>query len=417
MALRAVLLQLKDKGAKELLADLRKEFALLEGDESSKRILAALAVLDQGLPKEYGPVLQLIGLHRRFVDQDFLEQMLKNAEETTESIQPCFALLETAGLLYALGSNIFQMHPALQSHLERQHPAAESLQRTFVDVMSSVADELKPKEVHEQRSALFDAFVANFLYGVELGQKFDMKRKNTSLNKALASHFLSIYDYTNAYHIFESFIFQQKKDKNYKEETEPYHQLGIIALEQRNFEVAEKWYEKLLSIEKELGDEYGMARTFHQLGIIALERRNFAAAIICCNSSLEIKKKLGNEKSIANTYHQQGRIAQAQFDSVTAKKWYKKAVIIFEKINEKYNIANSYHELAIIYLDQNDLAAAEHWCNKSLMIRKKEENKYRLAPAWEILGSREQSQKVGQIAFAALSEKTCSLSMFQRPAL
>ncbi|MCI5150580.1 MAG: NACHT domain-containing protein, partial [Candidatus Electrothrix sp. MAN1_4] len=69
LALRTVLLQLQEKKPAQLLADLRKEFALLEGDESSSRILAALAVLDQGLPEEYGPVLQLIGLHRRIVYQ------------------------------------------------------------------------------------------------------------------------------------------------------------------------------------------------------------------------------------------------------------------------------------------------------------------------------------------------------------
>ncbi|MCI5151237.1 MAG: hypothetical protein D3916_17950 [Candidatus Electrothrix sp. MAN1_4] len=34
-----------------------------------------------------------------------------------------------------------------------------------------------------------------------------------------------------------------------------------------------------------------------------------------------------------------------------------------------------------------------------------------------LLSLREHSQKVGQITLAALSEKICSLSMFQRPAL
>ncbi|MCW5208797.1 hypothetical protein VU10_01000, partial [Desulfobulbus sp. US1] len=54
LALRTVLLQLKEKKPAELLVDLRKEFALLEGDESSSRILAALAVLDQACRRNTG---------------------------------------------------------------------------------------------------------------------------------------------------------------------------------------------------------------------------------------------------------------------------------------------------------------------------------------------------------------------------
>jgi tetratricopeptide (TPR) repeat protein len=386
LALRAVLLRLKDKGAKELLADLRKEFALFEGDASSNRIFAALAVLDQGLPEEYSPVLQLIGLHRWFVDQDYLEQMLQNAEEATSTIQPCFALLETTGLLHDFGSNIFQMHPALQTHLKQRHPAARSLQRAFIDFMGSFADQLAPKELHEQ-SGSFSLHLANCWHALNIAQQLGIEQNVAALRQGIATYALNIRDYTGACQLFESLASQQKKYKNYKEEAAAYHQLGIVALEQRNFTTAEKWYEKSLSIEKKLGGELGGEFTYHQLGIIALEKNNFPAAKKLCEESLKIKKKLGHENEMATTYYQLGRIAQAQSDLVTAKKWYKKALALFEKLKQSQNVADTYNELGIIALDQNDFAEAEKWCSNSLMIKRKNGNEYRLGPVYHMLGS------------------------------
>ena len=57
-----------------------------------------------------------------------------------------------------------------------------------------------------------------------------------------------------------------------------YHQLGMIAQEQRDFAGAEQWYRKSLAIEEKQGNEHGAAITYHQLGRIAQEQRDFAGA-------------------------------------------------------------------------------------------------------------------------------------------
>ncbi|MCI5147113.1 MAG: tetratricopeptide repeat protein, partial [Candidatus Electrothrix sp. AR3] len=267
LALRAVLLQLGQKGAAELLADLR-HFLTLEGEESSK-ILAALGVLDQGLPEAYGPVLQLIGLHRRFVDQDYLAAyMLKGWEIETTSIPSCFALLETAGLLHALGNNIFRMHPALQTHLERKHPAEEGLQRAFVDFMGSFADQLTPKELHEQRIP-FALHSGNFHHALQLAQELDMDQDVSALTQSLAAYAQNNRDYTGAEQLFATLADHHRQKKHHEGEAGAYHQLGRIAEEQRDFATAEKWYKKSLAIFEKQGNEHGAATSYHQLGRIA----------------------------------------------------------------------------------------------------------------------------------------------------
>ncbi|CAK8720869.1 TPR repeat:TPR repeat [Candidatus Electrothrix laxa] len=220
LALRTVLFQLKEKKPAELLADLRKEFALMEGDESSSRILATLAVLDQGLPEEYGPVLQLIGLHRRFVDQDYLKQMLGHAEITTVLTWACFALLESAGLIQALGRNIFQIHAVLPTYLAQQHPAEEFLQRAFVDFMSRLADGLASRELHEQCDP-FTLHKGSLYYALNLAQWLDIGQDISTITQSLAVYSQNSRDYAGAAKLFADLADHNRQKKNRKARQEP----------------------------------------------------------------------------------------------------------------------------------------------------------------------------------------------------
>ncbi|MCI5126235.1 MAG: tetratricopeptide repeat protein, partial [Candidatus Electrothrix sp. AR5] len=392
LALRAVLLQLKDKGAKELLADLRKEFALLEGDESSKRILAALAVLDQGLPEEYGPVLQLIGLHRRFVDQNYLKQMLEHVDITTVLTWACFALLESAGLIQALGRNIFHMHTALQSHLEQHHPAGESLKHTFVDFMSIFADDLAPKELYEQRIP-FALYQGNFHHALNLAHHLDMKQYFAPLTQSLAAYAENNRDYTSAEQLFRDLAEHHREKKKYEDEARAYHHLGIIVQKQRDFSTAEQWYKKSLAIFEEQGYEHGAASSYHQLGIIAEEQRDFSTAEQWHKKSLAIEEKQANEHGIASSYHQLGRLAEEQRDFSTAEQWYKKSLAIEEKQANEHGVARNYHHLGIIAQKQRDFSTAEQWHKKSLAIEEKQGNEHGVASSYHQLGRLAEEQR------------------------
>ncbi len=397
-----------------------------KASQSSSRILAALAVLDQGLPEEYGPVLQLIGLHRRFVDMDYLAKYMLNTEEITEPIQNCFALLETAGLLSALSNNIFRMHPALQSHLERQHPAVEALQRAFVDFMGRVAEHLTSKELHEQRVP-FMQYQGSFHHALNLAEQLDMDQHLAALTQGLAAYALNSRDYLCAAQLFADLAEHWHQKNDPEGEAGAYHQLGIIAQEQRDFAAAELWCKKSLAIEEKQGNENGVAKTYHQLGRIAEEQRDFSvaeqwykktlainkkqnneyeaattyhhlgniaakqgkfnAAKQWCQQALAIEEKQGNEHSAANSYHQLGNIAYEQEDVGEAKQWYRKALTIFEKQGDELSTASIYHHLGNIAQKQRDFAAAEQWYKKSLAIFEKQGDKNKAAFSYYNLGS------------------------------
>ena len=301
LAMRAVLLRLGEQhSAASLLAELKKQFAGAEGDESTRKIFAALRLLDQGLLGEYAPILQLIGLHQRYVNGDYLEVMGKLAaiDVSKNRITACCQILENGGLLHGHGQAIYGMHPALSGFLRAHHPATKGIQRAFVDVMGTIADSLAPKELHEQRIP-FALHGANFHQALSLAGQLDMNDDLAKLTQSLA----------------------------------------IFAQNSHNFATAEQWYKKSLAIEEKQGNEHGAATTYHQLGIIAQEQRDFATAEQWYKKSLAIEEKQGNEHGAATTYHQLGRIAEEQRDFVSAGVLFIKAATVFLRGNDPHNLA------------------------------------------------------------------------------
>ena len=80
-----------------------------------------------------------------------------------------------------------------------------------------------------------------------------------------------------------------------------YHQLGVIAQEQRDFQAAEGWYQKSLAIEEKHGDEYGAALTYGQLGVLAAKQRDVQSAAAHFLKAIEGLANTGDEYHLAIT--------------------------------------------------------------------------------------------------------------------
>ena len=394
LALRSVLLQLAETPAKELLNGLKREFSGQAGDESTRRIFAALALLDQGLPDEYEPILQMIGLHQRYVDVDYVAHMMQVPDKTSErqALERCFYVLERGGLLHHAGNGVYSMHPALRGFLASAHPAEEVSVQGFVAFMATYADGLAPKQLHEQR-AHFYIHGANFRYALTFASKLSDTTMMRALTQSLALFAQRSGDFASAKDLFERLANTCLTTDNQIGAAAPYHQLGTIAQEQRDFETAERWYLKSLAITEKQGNEHGAASTYHQLGMIAQEQRDFETAERWYLKSLAIKEKQGNEHGAASTYHQLGRIAEEQRDFETAERWYLKSLAINEKQGNEHGAASTYHQLGSIAEEQRDFETAERWYLKSLAITEKQGNEHGAASTYHQLGRIAEEQR------------------------
>ena len=316
LALRAILLRLQERPAGALLEELRTNFEQAyregQGDDSTRRIFAALALFERGLPDGHAPVWRLIGLHRRFVDRDDLQSVLKedaDGQQASTSAE-AFALLEQGGLLQHLGQGIYRLHPALSGYLERTHPAKEEEQRAFVDFMGSLANHLAPKKLHEQRGP-FALHGANFHQALALAKSLDMDRDIGALVQSLAAHAQNTRDFTGATRLFEDLADHHRNKDQAEGLAGAYHQLGLIAEAQRDFGDAEQWYRKSLAINEKQGDEHGAASTYHQLGRMALKQGDFANAGQWMLRALAGFAKFNDQHSLAVTAGNYTRIVRA----------------------------------------------------------------------------------------------------------
>ena len=326
LAMRAVLLRLPEIDAAGLKKQLEQGFAGAEGDESSRRIDAALNVLTAGFPPEFNTALQFIGLHQRNVDIDCVEAMSKAAEAAIgkDTLRTAFAALENAGLLHHLGRGIYSMHPALSGFLRGHYEASDPVRHGFVYFMGSFADSLAAKQFHEQRVP-FAVHGGSFHHALALARQSNSAQGIAALTQALAAYSQNSRDYSSAQRLFAELAEHDVQYGNGKGEAAAYHQLGIIAEEQRDFKTAESWYKKSLAIKEKQGDEHGAASTYHQLGIIAEEQRDFKTAESWYKKSLAIKEKQGDEHGAASTYGQLGLMAMAKGEHGIAGQWLTKA--------------------------------------------------------------------------------------------
>ena len=84
------------------------------------------------------------------------------------------------------------------------------------------------------------------------------------------------------------------------------YQLGRVAQEQRQWEQAEKYYQKALQIYIEFNARYEQALTYHQLGMVAQEQQQWEQAEQYYYKALQIKIESNDRYEQAKTYHQLG---------------------------------------------------------------------------------------------------------------
>ena len=165
LAMRVILPRLAKQKAAALIQALQSNLTALgpSGDPAQDKLFATLRFAEQSLPDDLRPLLVPLALHERFVDADYLEIMAKQVDPswTRAPIDRFLGALAVAGLLHDRGQGIFEMHPALTGFLRATRPPGasdepgERWSRAFVDLMGRLADQLAPRELHEQRGPFF----------------------------------------------------------------------------------------------------------------------------------------------------------------------------------------------------------------------------------------------------------------------
>jgi tetratricopeptide (TPR) repeat protein len=172
-----------------------------------------------------------------------------------------------------------------------------------------------------------------------------------------------------------------------------YHNLGVVAKEQRQFDTAIEYYQKSLKIHEDAGDWHSAASGYHNLGVVAEEQRQFDTAIEYYQKSLKIYEDAGDLHSAASGYHNLGVVAEGQRQFDTAIEYYQKALKIHEDAGDWHSAASGYHNLGVVAEEQRQFDTAIEYYQKSLKIREDAGDWHNAASDYHQLGTVAQKQR------------------------
>jgi tetratricopeptide (TPR) repeat protein len=431
LAMRVILPKLQTASAASIANALQNNIAelRLDEDEEQRHLFGTLRFVEQALSDDLKPLMALVALCERYLSVGLLVEIARHVEVswTRPRIDQLLTALEAAGLVKNISSGHYEMHPLLTSYLRSNISVSEILKRTFAGAMgAAVADKFELRPHHEQRNFFF-FHSANLYYALNLSERFGMHMYSTALLQFLAIYARKSHNLIEASRLFNKLVEHATVQKDAAVQASTYHELGIVAHVERNFEAANEWYRKSLdisegkeelrkltastyhqlgliayhlhdlpeahrwcckslAIEQEQGNRKEIGTSYHHLALIAGEQRDFEKASEWHHKSLDIKKALGNYEGVCNSYHGLGCVALEQNDFETAIRWYREAIAISEKYGLRAAAANTYQQLGLVAERQGDCEVARDWYLKALAIDEEQGNQHGVAGACGSLG-------------------------------
>lgn len=144
--------------------------------------------------------------------------------------------------------------------------------------------------------------------------------------------------------------------------------LGNVAERQVDYPVAQGSYARSLAIARELGDQRGAANCMRSLGLLAIYQRDYSVARQYQEQSLAIYRALGDQLGVAMCLNNLGNIPFYQGDYHTARHFFERSLAIHRDLGHQRGIANLLSNLGNVAFRLGDYPAARQYHAQSLAI-------------------------------------------------
>ncbi|NUR02638.1 MAG: tetratricopeptide repeat protein, partial [Streptomyces sp.] len=299
----------------------------------------------------------------------------------------------TVGLLTALGSGMYRIHPALPAYLAdrwrtdtaadyiRQHADAT---RALLDAYAALGQWLNQQiEGGDAQLAITVIGVQRSTMGALLGYAMDHRLWEQAQD--IAQPLDEYWDVRGLSE--EARVWVDRARLALEDANGAPPELATTAgglwlflvgseaarqIRARRLDEADRTYTSILDALQELPVTDDRQRfisvAYHQLGTVAQERGRWDEAENWYRKSLTIKEELGNRPGTANTYHNLGTVAQERGRWDEAENWYRKSLTISEELGNRPGTASTYHQLGTVAQERGRWDEAEDWYRKSLTI-------------------------------------------------
>ncbi|MBE0638428.1 MAG: tetratricopeptide repeat protein [Bacteroidales bacterium] len=175
-------------------------------------------------------------------------------------------------------------------------------------------------------------------------------------------------NYDKAVEYLEEALDYHRKDGNRREEANVLHNIGIIHYEKKDYERAKDYFMQALTIKEELKtDPAGMIKIYNNLGLIAKEENNPELAEQHYNSTLKIARLTGDKPGEAVALNNLGSLRMIQ-GSPVAQEFFLESLQIAQGLGLKKLILSNYDNLQQFYSSNNDWKKAFDYSQKYMML-------------------------------------------------
>ena len=151
--------------------------------------------------------------------------------------------------------------------------------------------------------------------------------------------------------------------------------VGNLASVQGDYEAARLHYDESLRLQRELGDELGVATVLGNLGRIACLQSDYATAMPLFEESLAIRRRLEDRRGIAVSLNNLANVFHALGDNRTVKQMTEESLALHREFGDRLNISNALRNLGSVALEEGDPDAARALYEESLAIRRELEDR------------------------------------------
>jgi tetratricopeptide (TPR) repeat protein len=165
-----------------------------------------------------------------------------------------------------------------------------------------------------------------------------------------------------------------------------YQQLGSVAVERRQWEQAEQYYQQALQLNIEFNNRYNQASYYLNLGNVARQQRQWQQAEAHYQQALQIYIKDNKRYELAKIFGGLGNVANDQEQWHLADTHYQQALQIYIEYNDRYEQAKIYQGLGAVAAKQYQWEQAEIYFQQALQIYIEYNDRYEQAGAYRNLG-------------------------------
>ena len=152
------------------------------------------------------------------------------------------------------------------------------------------------------------------------------------------------------------------------EQRHAYHHLGEVTLPLCDLRIAVEYNQQLLSIAKDVGDKRSQIHAFDHLGYLFSDLGDLRTAMEYFQQCLSIAKDVGDKRSQSRACHGLGDLFSDLGDFRKAMEYHQQSLSIAEDAGDKQAEGHAYNGIGGVYYDLGDLKTAMQYYQKSLSI-------------------------------------------------